>query len=226
MVTWLRLLDLDLEWYGTRVYGAENGCVVAWNTFFSSLVCWIKRAHCGIPRNSPTKSSASSKQNTIVMLVEQIYCCAIYVQFFHTLSVDFSIMLLTWAAKIWKTYINLYPTTVLHTYFWLHVIYKLSKIHLELYHYNDMYWFAAVAGISQIDQLCWGYVSVTGIWSSDGSHLDSAVVGPQTRLLASDAKFAAPAAWKINVREKQRSQRYDHLSMCSHVLEGHGWLIM
>lgn len=146
--------------------------------------------------------------------------------FFHTLSVDFSIMLLTWAAKIWKTYINLYPTTVLHTYFWLHVIYKLSKIHLELYHYNDMYWFAAVAGISQIDQLCWGYVSVTGIWSSDGSHLDSAVVGPQTRLLASDAKFAAPAAWKINVREKQRSQRYDHLSMCSHVLEGHGWLIM
>lgn len=57
-----------------------------------------------------------------------------------------------------------------------------------------MYWFAALAGISQIDQLCWGYVSVTGIWSSDGSHLDSAVVGPQTRLLASDAKFAAPAA--------------------------------
>ena len=194
-MTWLRLLDLDLEWYGTRVYGAENGCVVARNThFFPAWCAESTRAHCGIPMNFPTKSSASSKQNTIVMLVEQIiynillcYLCPFFSytfrRFFYTVF-DLGSQNLK----------NLYSTTVLYTYFWCQENYKLSKIHLELYHYNDMYWFAALAGISQIDQLCWGYVSVTGIWSSDGSHLDSAVVGPQTRLLASDAKFAAPAA--------------------------------
>lgn len=41
-----------------------------------------------------------------------------------------------------------------------------------------------------------GHVSVTSILASDGSRMESAVVGPQTRLLASneDATCAAPAA--------------------------------